>query len=79
MNLMIAIAFSVTMHENPCIWYFINLMVDTTIGVFISYLFIRTVQHVAYKLEWDWLRTGNYVNTAGEAGDDDVDLAAWAT
>jgi hypothetical protein len=75
MNLMIAITFSVTMHENPCVWYFINLIIDTTLGVCICYLLIRFVQYFAYQYEWDFLRTGNYVSSDGL----DIDLAAWAT
>jgi hypothetical protein len=62
MNLMIAIGFSVMLHENPCVWYWINLMLETTVGVFIAYLFITGIQAVAEAYHLDFLRTGNYIS-----------------
>lgn len=75
MNLMIAVFLSRETDENPCVWYFINIMIDTTIGVFVAYLFIRAVQAVALYYEWEMLMTGHYMREGG----DEIDLAAWAS
>jgi hypothetical protein len=33
--------------QNPCVWYFLNLLMDTTIGVYFLYLFLLKIHAVA--------------------------------
>ncbi|KAI8866897.1 hypothetical protein GQ42DRAFT_127552, partial [Ramicandelaber brevisporus] len=34
---------------NPCVWYFLNILLDTTVGVYIIYVYFRLIHHIAVK------------------------------
>ena len=36
--------------NNPCVWYFLNLALDTTIGVYILYLVLSATNYVCVKI-----------------------------
>jgi hypothetical protein len=38
---------------DACIWYFVNLIMDTTIGITLCYLFHKAIEKFAYKNEID--------------------------
>ena len=38
---------------DACIWYFVNLIMDTTFGITLCYLFHKGIEKVAYKNEID--------------------------
>jgi len=52
---------------NECAWYFVVFMVDTTLGVFLAWSFLRLVQYVAGRYEYAVLRdTGDYGQHSAE-------------
>lgn len=73
-NVMIAVLFSQWEQDDPCVWYFINFCLDTTVGVVISLLMLEAVEMVALKMSWQKLRSGNYYDNESL----EIDLGAWA-
>ncbi|KAI9026222.1 vacuolar membrane protein-domain-containing protein [Hyaloraphidium curvatum] len=47
-------------HGNPCVWYFCNFMLDTTLGVGIVWLYLRALTAALVALGVTDLATGNY-------------------
>ncbi|KAJ1343074.1 hypothetical protein BSLG_002100 [Batrachochytrium salamandrivorans] len=46
--------------SNPCVWYFLNLGLDTTVGVGILYLFLRGLHYLADVLNIPDTQSGVY-------------------
>ncbi|OZJ06332.1 hypothetical protein BZG36_00657 [Bifiguratus adelaidae] len=46
--------------SNPCVWYFLNIFVDTTVGVLILWGFLRLWNVLFEKLGYDGMRSGKY-------------------
>ncbi|CAG8755124.1 5103_t:CDS:2 [Racocetra persica] len=47
-------------YKNPCVWYFLNILVDCTVGVFILYVFLKAVQFVASTVGIEGVKSGEY-------------------
>ncbi|KAF0431396.1 vacuolar membrane protein [Gigaspora margarita] len=47
-------------YTNPCVWYFLNILVDCTVGVFILYVFLKAVQYIASTLGIEGVKSGEY-------------------
>lgn len=45
---------------DPCTWYVINFLLDSTIGLFIIYIGIQTCQYLAKTRRWDAINFGEY-------------------
>ncbi|KAI8980533.1 vacuolar membrane protein-domain-containing protein [Pilobolus umbonatus] len=45
---------------NLCVWYFLNVAVDTTVGVGILWFWLRSIQSVLMKLGVKDIKTGQY-------------------
>lgn len=45
---------------DPCTWYIINFLLDSTIGLFIIYVGIRICQFLAKRNKWDAINFGEY-------------------
>ncbi|XP_055715960.1 store-operated calcium entry regulator STIMATE-like [Phlebotomus papatasi] len=45
---------------DPCTWYIINFLLDSTIGLFIIYVGIRVCQYLARSRRWDAINFGEY-------------------
>ncbi|RKO97307.1 hypothetical protein CAUPRSCDRAFT_4997, partial [Caulochytrium protostelioides] len=45
---------------NPCVWYFLNILLDTTVGVGILYLFLRLLARLAHRLAIADVEPGYY-------------------
>lgn len=48
--------------ESPCTWYFLNILVDTTVGVAILWYILRMLDSVCILLGVEGLRSGDYGN-----------------
>ncbi len=46
--------------SDECVWYFINILVDTVIGTFICYGLLVSVNHLANKYKMIDLQSGLY-------------------
>ena len=51
---------SVTAEQNPCVWYFLNLGLDCSIGVYILYVSLRLLNFLFAKLKISGLQMGQY-------------------
>ena len=51
---------------NPCVWYFVNIMLDTTIGVLMSYLMLRTMEYLIRDFFWFNFFCGKYYDEKEE-------------
>ncbi|KAF9425207.1 hypothetical protein BGZ94_007746 [Podila epigama] len=65
LNLLAATAFGLSSERedsNPCIWYFLNIFLDTTFGVGVLYLFLKGAEKYFQYRRIEGLRTGDYGN-----------------
>jgi len=46
--------------KDPCTWYFINYVLDTTIGLVVIWFLLRVLHCVAVRKGWVKLRMGDY-------------------
>ncbi|CAG8605604.1 1603_t:CDS:2 [Paraglomus brasilianum] len=56
------IAGSVSKDTNPCIWYFLNIFVDCTLGVFILFLVLKAINTLLAKMGVRGIKSGEYGN-----------------
>ncbi|KAI9022290.1 vacuolar membrane protein-domain-containing protein [Phycomyces nitens] len=47
-------------HSNPCVWYFLNILVDTTLGIGVVWAFIKIVHIFAVRYRLSGLQSGVY-------------------
>lgn len=47
---------------DPCTWYLINFLLDSTLGLVVIYLCLQFMQVVVRIYDWDTLRFGEYGN-----------------
>ncbi|KAG0212721.1 hypothetical protein BGX28_005754 [Mortierella sp. GBA30] len=65
LNLIAATLFGLSSEQkdsNPCIWYFLNIFLDTTFGVGVLYLFLRAADKYFAHMRMEGLKTGDYGN-----------------
>ncbi|KAG0245011.1 vacuolar membrane protein-domain-containing protein [Mortierella sp. GBAus27b] len=65
LNLLAATLFGLSSERedsNPCIWYFLNIFLDTTFGVGVLYLFLKAADLYFKYMRIDGLKTGEYGN-----------------
>ncbi len=52
LNLFLAVALmNLVKRGDGCIWYFVTLIIDTTLGITLCYLFHKAIERVAIKNE----------------------------
>ncbi|XP_063242259.1 store-operated calcium entry regulator STIMATE-like [Bacillus rossius redtenbacheri] len=47
-------------HGDPCTWYIINFLLDSSVGLFIIYIGIRLSQYLARTKRWEAINFGEY-------------------
>lgn len=72
MNLLIATLLTHLESSTQCVWYFVNITIDTSLGVFLCYLLVRGFEALATRKGWDRVRTGKYDHFGS------LDYAGWA-
>lgn len=45
---------------DACVWYFVTLFLDCTVGAFLSYIFMWLVDGIAKSSDWKFFKTGKY-------------------
>ncbi|KAF8767847.1 Store-operated calcium entry regulator like protein [Argiope bruennichi] len=45
---------------DPCTWYIVSFLLDSSIGLFIIFIGIRLTQHISRRKGWDHLVFGEY-------------------
>ena len=46
--------------SDECVWYFITLFLDCTLGAFFSYIIMWVIDGIAYVGNWKYLKSGLY-------------------
>lgn len=60
-NLLVSAIFSGDENDaDACVWYFVTVFLDCTLGAFLSYIFMWLVDGIAKSSDWKVLRTGLY-------------------
>ncbi|KAI9243380.1 vacuolar membrane protein-domain-containing protein [Sporodiniella umbellata] len=64
LNVVAAVFFGINpedgVESNPCVWYFLNILVDTTLGVGILWLILTGFKYAIAKLKWTGFQSGVY-------------------
>ena len=60
MNLFLAVLISKQNDDDACVWYLINILLDTSIGIIINWIFVRLLEIFARKNNIEALVSGNY-------------------
>ncbi|XP_041347484.1 store-operated calcium entry regulator STIMATE-like [Gigantopelta aegis] len=47
-------------HGDPCTWYFVSFLLDSTVGLFIIYIGLKVTQIAAQRYKWTTLQFGEY-------------------
>lgn len=61
MNMLIATLLTHLESSDQCVWYFVNITIDTTLGVLLCYILVRGFEMLAIQHTWQRVRTGNYL------------------
>jgi len=72
MNLYLAYLFSELAVNDQCLWYFVNLTIDCTLGALLNYVFLKTAEAGALKCRCNSFKTGEYLGP-----DNSVMIGAW--
>ena len=60
MNLFLAVLISKQNDDDACVWYLINILLDTSIGIIINWIFVRLIEVFARKNKIEVLISGCY-------------------
>ncbi|KAI8980543.1 vacuolar membrane protein-domain-containing protein [Pilobolus umbonatus] len=64
LNIVAAVFFGVNPeegeHSNPCVWYFLNILVDTTLGIGILWAILTGFKYIILKLSLTGFQSGVY-------------------
>jgi len=52
MNVLLAIFLSIGNQTDECVWYFVNVLVDSTIGLFLCFILMFIVDKIARCQNW---------------------------
>lgn len=79
MNLFLAVMISKQNDDDACVWYLINILLDTTIGVIFEWVLVRVIEVIARKNQIETLVSGNYYSQSTTEFDDyQLDYSIWA-
>ncbi len=64
LNILIAVHVSrsenTSQFQDECMWYFVNFLVDVSIGMVLNWIFIKLLNHLARTKDYPFLISGNY-------------------
>ena len=46
-NIFLALLLSIGNKTDPCVWYFLNILMDTTLGLFLTFILMLIVDKIA--------------------------------
>lgn len=62
-NLIISAVLSSDKNDaDACVWYFVTVFLDCTLGAFLSYVLMWLTDGIAHSSDWEFLKTGLYYN-----------------
>jgi hypothetical protein len=74
LNLLLAFVLSINTTTDECVWYFLNLFIDTTIGVFICFALMLLIEKIAVKKNIKGLKSGLYYERVIKKGKNVIKL-----
>ena len=78
LNLLLSVVLQeIAKRGDGCIWYFVNLSMDTTIGITMCYLLHKTIEIFAIRHQIEVLKSGLYYAENDPQTDDYIDLRIW--
>ena len=78
MNLFLAVLISKQNDDDACVWYLLNILLDTTFGVIINWIFVRLLEIFARRNKIEALVSGNYYSRDSTNFDDyDINYNIW--
>lgn len=79
MNLFLAVLLQqLAKRGDGCTWYFVNMAIDTTLGITLCYSFHLVIEHIAMRYQIDTLKSGLYFTGEDKPTDDNIDYRVWA-
>jgi uncharacterized membrane protein len=79
MNLMLAVMLSKQNEDDACVWYLINCLLDTCIGVMFEWVLVRLIEIIARRKKIETLVSGCYYSQSTVEFDDyNIDYSIWA-
>ncbi len=80
MNLFLAVLISKQNDDDACVWYLINILLDTSLGVIINWVFVRLLDVFARKNNIEILVSGCYYSRDTTHFEDyNISYYIWAT
>jgi hypothetical protein len=79
MNLLLAVMLSKQNQDDACVWYLINCLLDTFIGVIFEWALVRLIEVIARRRKIETLVSGCYYSRNTVEFDDlNIDYSIWA-
>ena len=78
MNLFLAVLLQgLVKRGDGCTWYFVNLAMDVTIGLTLTYCLHQVIEHIATKHDIDGLKSGVYFQEKEKIEDENINYRIW--
>ena len=78
LNLFLAVLISKQNDEDACVWYLVNIILDTSLGVILEWMFIRLMEVLARKFLIEVLISGCYYSRDTNVYDDySINYSIW--
>ncbi len=79
MNLLLAVMLSKQNDDDACVWYLINCLLDTSLGVMFNWILVRLIEVIARKNKIEELVSGCYYSRSiTEFNDLNINYSIWA-
>jgi hypothetical protein len=79
MNLLLAVMLSKQNEDDACVWYLINCLLDTFVGVIFQWILVRLIEVIARRKKIETLVSGCYYSRNTTEFDDlNIDYTIWA-
>ena len=78
LNLFLAVIISKQNDEDACVWYLVNILLDTSVGVIFEWMLVRVFEVFARKYQIEVLISGCYYSMKTTEYDDlHIDYSIW--
>lgn len=79
MNLLLAVTLSKQNDDDACVWYLVNCLLDTSLGVIFNWVLVRVIEIIARKNKIEELVSGCYYSQSTiEFNDNNINYSIWA-
>jgi hypothetical protein len=79
MNLLLAVTLSKQNDDDACVWYLVNCLMDTSVGVTFNWILVRVIEVFARKNRIEELVSGCYYSqSTTEFNDMNINYSIWA-